>query len=54
MIKKLFILLKNYDTIMEMVDNYSKTYKIPEKKKNYSLKNTPKAQLDLIEQMKHK
>lgn len=50
MIKKLVNLIKNYDTIMKMVEDYDK--KVPTKptKKNkaYSMFNVPQTQKDYI------
>lgn len=49
MIKKLVNLLKNYDKIMLMIEQYDKK---PKKGKRHSVLNTPKSQLELIEKMK--
>ncbi len=52
MIKKLFSILKNYDTIMEMIDYYEENHTMPRKKKQYSVRNTPKSQLEAIEKLR--
>lgn len=47
MIKKLFILIKNYDKIMALIDEKPKNTD-----KKYSTLNVPKNQLEIIEKMK--
>lgn len=53
MIKKLFNLVKNYDMIMMMLEDYKAT-KVIEKPKNkrYSIIGVPKDQLEYIEKKK--
>lgn len=50
MIKKLVNLVKNYDTIMKMVDEYDKKVptKTTKKNKAYSMFNVPQSQKDYI------
>ena len=50
MIKKLVNLVKNYDTIMKMVDEYDKKVptKTAKKNKAYSMFNVPQSQKEYI------
>ena len=50
MIKKLVNLIKNYDTIMKMVEDYDKKAptKTTKKSKAYSMFNVPQTQKDYI------
>ena len=46
------MILKNYDTIMEMVGYYEKNCSLPSPKKQYSVRNTPKSQLEAIKKLR--